>query len=432
MDKKNHGTPQVDLFSGTSIEVDQDTSHRAGQPLPFRARPDDFQGYFGQEHVFKRYPFLKSNKFPSLVIWGPPGTGKTTLAHILAKNSGLELYNFNAVLGGVNDLKKLIASAVSMKERYNQEAIIFVDEIHRFNKAQQDALLPYVEQGSFILIGATTENPRSSVNRALLSRVQIIELKKLSEENLVSIIRNVSKKFEINIDEDCVYFISDYSNGDARNSLNILELLEKNSQGDQRQLTLQDVKPIVLENAREYDRNKDRHYDVISAFIKSMRGSDPSAALLWLAVMIDGGEDPVFIARRLVVFASEDVGNADPQALTMAVACLTAVAQIGMPEARINLAQATTYLASTVKSNAAYLGINEALSYVESNQTIEVPHHLKNYPPKDAKETYKYPHSYPHHYVEQEYTPKGSPEFYRPTEMGLEKNIRDRLLKLRN
>jgi len=431
MDKKNIDAPQVNLFSGTSIEIDHDTTHRAGQPLPFRARPDDFEGYFGQEHVFKRYSFLKSKKFPSLVIWGPPGTGKTTLAHILAKNSGLELYNFNAVLGGVNDLKKLIASAVSMKERYNQEAIIFVDEIHRFNKAQQDALLPYVEQGSFILIGATTENPRSSVNRALLSRVQIIELKKLSEENLVSIIRNVSKKFKININEDCVHFISDYSNGDARNSLNILELLEKNSQGDQRQLTLQDVKPIVLENAREYDRNKDRHYDVISAFIKSMRGSDPSAALLWLAVMIDGGEDPVFIARRLVVFASEDVGNADPQALTMATSCLTAVAQIGMPEARINLAQATTYLASTVKSNAAYLGINEALSYVESNQTIEVPHHLKNYPPKDAKVTYKYPHSYPHHYVDQAYAPEGTPKFYRPTEMGLEKNIKERLEKLK-
>ncbi|OUR98510.1 hypothetical protein A9Q84_03615 [Halobacteriovorax marinus] len=431
MDNNNHDAPQVDLFSGTSIEVEQESVHRAGQPLPFRARPDDFEGYFGQEHVFKRYSFLKSKNFPSLVIWGPPGTGKTTLAHILAKNSGLELYNFNAVLGGVNDLKKLIASAISMKERYNQEAIIFIDEIHRFNKAQQDALLPYVEQGSFILIGATTENPRSSVNRALLSRVQIIELKKLSEENLESIIRNVAKRFEINIDEDCVHFISDYSNGDARNSLNILELLEKNSAGDQKLLTLSDVKPMVLENAREYDRNKDRHYDVISAFIKSMRGSDPSAALLWLAVMLDGGEDPVFIARRLVVFASEDVGNADPQALTMATSCLTAVAQIGMPEARINLAQATTYLAATVKSNAAYLGINEALSYVESNQTIEVPHHLKNYPPKDATVTYQYPHSFPHHYVKQDYTPAGTPEFYRPTEMGLEKNIKERLSKLK-
>ena len=423
---------QSDLFSNTSAEDISRPTLRSNEPLPFRARPDNFEGYFGQEHVFTRYPFLKSNNIPSLVIWGPPGTGKTTLAHILAKNSKLELYTFNAVLGGVNELKKLIASAIEMKERFNKEAIIFVDEIHRFNKAQQDALLPYVEQGSFIFIGATTENPRSSVNKALLSRVQIIELKKLSEENLVSIIKYVAEKFEIIIDEESRQFISDYSNGDARNALNILELVEKQFKDTDISLTLNEIRPLVLENAREYDRNKDRHYDVISAFIKSMRGSDPDSALLWLAVMLDGGEDPVFIARRLVIFSSEDVGNADPQGLMIAIACLTAVSQIGMPEARINLAQATTYLASTVKSNAAYLGINSALQYVESNQTIQVPNHLKNYPPKETKAKYEYPHSYPHHFIKQDYSPKDTPKFYNPTEMGREKNIKDRLKNLWN
>lgn len=429
MDKNNSTNLQSDLFSGTSTK---NASHNASdntRPLPFRARPNDFEGYFGQEHIFTRYKFLKEKNFPSLVLWGPPGTGKTTLANILASNSGLELYNFNAVLGGVNELKKLIATAIQMKDDFGKEAIIFVDEIHRFNKAQQDALLPYVEQGSFKFIGATTENPRSSVNKALLSRVQIIELKKLTEEDLTSIIKNVATKFNIKINTESINFIGDYSNGDARNALNILDVIEKSEVNSGEELQLKDIKPLVLENAREYDRNKDRHYDVISAFIKSMRGSDPSAAILWLAVMLDGGEDPVFIARRLVIFASEDIGNADPTALSVATSCLHAVSQIGMPEARINLAQATTYLASTVKSNAAYNAINEALAFVEGNQTIPVPDHLKNFPPKGAKE-YKYPHNFPHHFTKQDYTPPATPTFYRPTEIGVEKNIKDRLTKL--
>ena len=429
MDNNNSNNLQSDLFSGTSKNNASKDAQSDNSPLPFRARPTDFDGYFGQEHIFTRYKFLKEKNFPSLVLWGPPGTGKTTLANILAENSGLELHNFNAVLGGVNELKKLISTAIQIKADFGRESIIFVDEIHRFNKAQQDALLPYVEQGSFRFIGATTENPRSSVNKALLSRVQIIELKKLSEDNLTSIVKNVSKKFGIKIDQESIQFIGDYSNGDARNALNILDVIEKSEINSGQELTLKEIRPLILENAREYDRNKDRHYDVISAFIKSMRGSDPSAAILWLAVMLDGGEDPVFIARRLVIFASEDVGNADPTALTIATSCLQAVAQIGMPEARINLAQATTYLASTVKSNAAYNAINEALAYVENNQTILVPDHLKGHPPKDAR-PYKYPHSFPHHFVEQDYTPDGTPEFYQPTDIGVEKNIKDRLSKL--
>ncbi|WP_417335990.1 replication-associated recombination protein A [Halobacteriovorax marinus] len=429
MNENNKQNSQSDLFSTTSSatnDAHRDTTHG---PLPFRARPESFENYFGQEHIFTRYKFLKEKNFPSLILWGPPGTGKTTLAHILAANSECELYNFNAVLGGVNELKKLITTALQTKADFGREAIIFVDEIHRFNKAQQDALLPYVEQGSFKFIGATTENPRSSVNKALLSRVQIIELKKLSEENLVHIIENVSKKFDIKITTEAIQFIGDYSNGDARNALNILEVIEKSLASKGEELGLETIRPLFLENAREYDRNKDRHYDVISAFIKSMRGSDPNSAILWLAVMLDGGEDPVFIARRLVIFASEDIGNADPTALSVATSCLHAVAQIGMPEARINLAQATTYLASTVKSNAAYNAINAALAYVESNQTIQVPDHLKNFPPKDTPK-YKYPHSYPHHFVKQDYSPEQTPEFYFPTEIGVEKNIKERLKKL--
>lgn len=412
---------ELNLFSQNKAD------NESSRPLAHRARPVTFDNYVGQAHIFKRYSFLKEKNFPSLILWGPPGTGKTTLARIIAKNSGREFYSFNAVLGGVSDLKKLIASAIEMRDMLGKEAVIFVDEIHRFNKSQQDALLPYVEAGDFKLIGATTENPRSSVNRALLSRVQAIELKKLDENDLLQILSSTASDFDLHITKDALEFIADHANGDARNALNLLEIVTQYSAGTE--MTLDFVRPLVLENARSYDKNQDRHYDVISAFIKSMRGSDPDSAILWLAVMLDGGEDPVFIARRLVIFASEDVGNADPQALTMAVSALTAVQSIGMPEARINLAQATTYLASTVKSNAAYNAINAALEYVQNQQTLEVPNHLRNYPPKGT-EPYKYPHSYPHHFVKQQYSPAGTPKFYDPQEIGLEKNIKDRLNKL--
>lgn len=428
-----HSSDQIGLFGGedqSSAERGTTQAENSSRPLPFRARPTNFDQYQGQKHAFKRYPFLREKNFPSIVLWGPPGTGKTTLAYLLATNSEKEIYRFNAVLGGVNDLKKLINSALEVQNRFGKDSVIFIDEIHRFNKAQQDALLPYVEAGEFTMIGATTENPRSSINKALLSRVQIIELKRLDEEDLLAIVNRVSKDFELKLDQDCCEFIADYSNGDARNALNVLDLVEKNFSSNDKSITLEDVKPLILENARSYDKNNNRHYDVISGFIKSMRGSDPSSAILWLAVMLDGGEDPVFIARRLVIFASEDVGNADPSALNLATSTLLAVQNIGMPEARINLAQATTYLASTVKSNAAYNAINAALEYVKSNQTIEVPDHIKNYPPKFCKETYIYPHSEPHHFVKQQYSPKGTPSFYEPSEMGTEKNIKDRLDKL--
>lgn len=416
---------QQGLFSSSKSSADDSNS-----PLAHRARPQAPDEYFGLDNLQKRYPFLKAQQFPSLLIWGPPGTGKTTLAHVLSHSSDKEFHIFSAVLSGVADLKKLMAEVQETKDLYQKESVIFIDEIHRFNKAQQDALLPHVESGAFTLIGATTENPRSSVNRALLSRMQIVELKTHKHENMIKILNRACSIEEIEFTTDEIDLMATYSNGDARKALNNLEMgisLKKTGQ-----FTDKKLKEIIVENARNYDSNKDRHYDVISAFIKSMRGSDPDAALLWLAVMLDGGEDPVFIARRLVIFASEDVGNADIGALNMAVNALQVVQQIGMPEARITLSQATTYLASTVKSNRCYQAINEALEYVSNQPTQEVPLHLRNFPPKDHPVKYVYPHNEPGSFVKQEYAPTNAPQFYHPGDVGVEKNIKERLSKLWN
>lgn len=395
------------------------------KPLAHRVRPLELADFIGQEKIFKRYPFLLTKDFPSLILSGPPGTGKTTLAGLLAKNSNKEIFNFNAVLGGLPDLKKLIERTKEAEKLFQKESIIFIDEIHRFNKAQQDALLPYVETGEFILIGATTENPRTSINKALLSRVQIIRLNSLEEDRILEILNRAAKISDVLINDEIKEYIARFANGDARNALNALEALEKFNDD---QLDLEKAQELIHGQARDYDKNQDRHYDVISAFIKSVRGSDPDSALLWLAVMLDGGEDPLFIARRLVILASEDIGNSDPSALSLAVSGLHTIQHIGLPEARITLSQVTTYLASTTKSNAAYKAIDAALEYVRNNPTMHVPTHLRNHHPD--KKNYRYAHAYEGHFINQQYRPKDCPKFYHPTENGVEKKIKERLESL--
>lgn len=418
---------QNSLFASTLEQKEAPSKGKILPPLAHLCRPETFIEFIGHTEIFKNYPFLKAKDFPSIILFGPSGTGKTTLARLLSIHSGKEFYNFNAVLGGVADLKKLIQMALDVRDRQGVKAIIFIDEIHRFNKAQQDALLPYIEEGAFTLIGATTENPRVSVNKALLSRSHIVELKELTPADIYSILLQTKEKFSLELDADLLKIIADFASGDARVALNAFEAASQ-----LKNPTKEEIKLLIIENARAFDKGGNRHYDVISAFIKSMRGSDPQAAIHWLAVMIDGGEDPVFIARRLVIFASEDVGNADPTALTLATSALHSISSIGMPEARIILAQATTYLASTYKSNAAYLAIDQALEYVRAQATIHVPEHLKNHPSAALPEAqkYLYPHSFEHHFVKQSYTQGTIPTFYQPTQEGKEDGLKKRLEKL--
>lgn len=410
----------------TFFENEDDTT--ASSPLAYKLRPQNRSQFIGLKNLESRYPFLKASKPTSMVIFGPPGSGKTSLAHALCASNDIEFLPFSAVLSGLPELKKLFQVAQDTNEVRQRIPVIFIDEIHRFNRTQQDALLPYVESGRFVLIGATTENPRSSINKALLSRLHIVELQAMDHDNTLQILHSAAHKMETELSTDEMELIAEYSGGDARKAIGNLELALKLKATDH--FSIPAFKKIILENARAYDRNKDRHYDVISAFIKSLRGSDPDAAVLWLAVMLDGGEDPVFIARRLVIFASEDVGNADIHGLTMANNTLNVVSNIGMPEARITLAQATTYLASTVKSNAAYKAINNALAYVKDNSTIDVPEHLKSFPAKNHPVKYQYPHDFPESWINQQYSPDETPQFYKPKEIGVEKNIRNRLITL--
>jgi putative ATPase len=395
---------QTDLFQNNS---------NPNLPLAEKYRPKKFDKFFGHQDVLESYPFLKNYSGESLVIWGPPGSGKTTLAKIISQNSGYEIYLFSAVTGGVGDLRKLIEQTIEMRKMMGQKAVIFIDEIHRFNKSQQDTLLPWIESGEISLLGATTENPKISLNRALLSRLRIVEFKKLSESDLKNIIQYIAQEENFNLQPEILDLISDRSEGDARKAINLLDFVIKHGKN----LSFQDLETKVITYSRHYDRDADRHYDVISAFIKSMRGSDVNAAIYWLAVMIDGDEDPVFISRRMLIFASEDIGNADPFALVLAQSCLDAVKNIGYPEARIILSQTASYLALTDKSNSSYLAIDEALSYVREQKTAEVPGHLRSL---NKTETYLYPHDYPNHYVKQRYTIKPLPGFYKFSEQGRE------------
>ena len=436
----------MDLFSN-----EQEKSNR-NKPLAYRMRPKSFSEIYGQEKIIGEGKLLRrmieSDRLQSLILYGPPGTGKTSLAKIIADNTDSDFVKINAVTSGVKEIREVIKKGENNIKLYNQRTILFIDEIHRFNKSQQDALLPSVEDGTIIMIGATTENPYFEVNSPLLSRSRVFKLEPLAAEDIKKIIKQALDDLEnglgdynININEEAINFLADKANGDARIALNGLEIAVFSTPTDKDGVIVLD-KEIIAESLQErivkYDKNGDRHYDVISAFIKSIRGSDPDAALYWLALMLEAGEDPMFIGRRLMVHASEDIGMADPGALQIAVSAVRALEYIGMPEARIPLAQATIHLASAPKSNSVIKGIDKALEFVKNNDYSEVPIHLRDSHYSGSKDFnhgdgYEYPHNYENNYVKQTYLPDKyqNIEFYFPDGQGREKKIKTFLNNIR-
>ncbi len=416
-------------------------------PLAERVRPKTLEDFQGQEHLVGEdkplFSMVENDTITSFILWGPPGTGKTTLAKIISEKTGADFFKINAVSAGVKDVRNVIEIGKKNNE-YFKKTILFIDEIHRFNKAQQDALLSSVESGEIILIGATTENPSFEVIPALRSRVRIFVLNELSKDDLVNILNfsiandEVLKQLKIKItDEEYLIYLS---GGDARIMLNVLEAAVYQKLDEEEIIIDEELLKNVVQNKNIiYDKAGEEHYNVISAFIKSVRGSDPDAALYWLARMLEGGEDPLFVARRLIVLASEDIGNASPNGLVLAEAAFSAVEKIGMPEGRIILAQCTTYLASSPKSNASYAGLNKAYSDVNNKELFSVPLHLRNAPTKLMKELnygkeYQYAHDFKDNFVKDSYFPdemKGT-QYYYPTENGQEKNLKERLKKLWN
>ncbi len=393
-------------------------------PLAEKLRPKLLKDIIGQEQVVSY--FLKQHqRFKPCLLYGPPGSGKTSLALAIAKHFNAELIVFNAVLQGVAELKKIFSES---KNNFIQNQLLFIDEIHRFNKAQQDALLDSVERSHLLFIGATTEKPQISLNPALLSRLNIFELKPLQAEHVKKILQlGVNFLHLDRISEEVLNAISSYSDGDARSALRALEFLHETDSLISKEVVATKLKEFFT-HSKKYDRNGNRHYDVISAFIKSIRGSDPDAAILWLAVMLDGGEDPVFIARRLMILASEDIGLASTQALILANQAHYAVSHLGMPEARITLAHVTLALTLMPKSNSAYLAIDKALEWVRNQKSINVPEHLKNQ--SLEKKNYLYPHDYPNHYVDQQYAPPNyQGKFYTASKQGHEAVFNTRPLK---
>lgn len=432
--------PERDLFS-TKASITKKP------PLADRMRPRKLEEFVGQEHLVGPDKILRrlvdNKELISLIFWGPPGVGKTTLASIVAQATDAHFVAFSAVLSGVKDIREVIEDAGNQLKYSGKKTILFVDEIHRFNKAQQDAFLHHVEDGTITLIGATTENPSFEVNAPLLSRCKVLVLEQLTEDHISAIMTNAVRDKErglgymnAEIHNDAFAFIANLSQGDARVALNTLEasvMLAKPSQDGKRMITLEIAQEAMQRKALLYDKGGEEHYNVISAFIKSLRGSDPDAALYWLARMLDAGEDPLFIARRMIIFASEDIGNADPVALQLAVATKDAFHFVGLPEGWIPLAQCVTYLACAPKSNASYMAYFEAMKDVKEKGALSVPFHIRNAPTKLMKDLgygmgYKYPHSFGG-YVEQVYMPdelRGR-EYYRPTDKGFDKVIKDRL-----
>lgn len=415
-------------------------------PLASRLRPRTLDEVVGQQHIVGKdkllYRAIKADKLGSIIFYGPPGTGKTTLAKVIANTTSADFKQINATVAGKKDMEEVVAAAKDNMGMYGKKTILFVDEIHRFNKGQQDYLLPFVEDGTLILIGATTENPYFEVNGALLSRSRIFELKPLEKEDIRELIhRAVYDKdrgmgtYNAVIDDEAEDFLADTANGDARAALNAVELgiltTERDKVDGKIHIDLAVAQECIQKRAVRYDKNGDNHYDTVSAFIKSMRGSDPDAAVYYLARMLYAGEDIKFIARRIMICASEDVGNADPQALTVAVSAAQAVERIGMPEAQIILSQAVTYVATAPKSNAACMAVSAAREAVASKRTMPVPVHLQDKHYKGAEKLghgmgYKYAHDYPKHYVNQQYLPDGmeGSVFYEPSDNGYEREIK--------
>ena len=393
-------------------------------PLAYRMCPTTIDEYVGQEHILSKdkmlYRLIKADRLSSIILWGPPGCGKTSLARVIANSTKNKFEKLNAVAAGVSDIKSAVEDAKNLLMNPSGKVVLFIDEIHRFNKLQQDALLPYVEDGTVILIGATTENPYFSVNKALISRSTVFKLEPLTIQNVETVLKNAIQdkekglgKYAIKINDDVIKYIAELSGGDVRVALNALEIAtlttDMNIDGEI-EITTEIAAECIQKKKAQFDKSGDSHYDNISAFIKSMRGGDADAVLFYLARALYAGEDPMFLARRIVICASEDVGMANSNALVVANAAMQAVHQIGMPEARLLLAHAATYVARSPKSNAAYLGINKALNDVENTDTGTIPMHIRNAPAEEMKklgyhEGYLYPHDFPGHWVEQQYLP---------------------------
>lgn len=433
----------MDLF-----DYMREQNQEKDSPLASRLRPVTLEEVAGQQHIIGKdkllYRAIRADKLSSIIFYGPPGTGKTTLAKVIANTTSAEFTQINATAAGKKDMELVVQQAKDNQGMYGKKTILFIDEIHRFNKGQQDYLLPFVEDGTIILIGATTENPYFEVNGALLSRSIIFELKPLSGEDIQNIlVRALTDEekgmgsYHAQIEEDALDFLADVANGDARAALTALELgVLTTPRGEDGiiHITLEVASECIQKRVVRYDKSGDNHYDTVSAFIKSMRGSDPDAAVYYLARMLYAGEDIRFIARRIMICAAEDVGNADANALTVAVSAAQAVERIGMPEAQIILSQAVTYVACAPKSNAACLAIGRAMETVKHTQTSPIPAHLQDSHYQGGKKMghgvgYLYAHDYPYHYVKQQYLPDGLADvkFYEPTENGHEKQIRERL-----